>query len=292
MNPNQLAEVSNFVARLQADNTHNIPYFGTTIHEITEALQEWDANWQDRILLAHENEKLIGFIGVESDQELGRVWIHGPMVDHVDWHQIADDLYTRARANIIPPDIKSEELLGDGANINLKTLAERHDFSALKMADSLILNRSKQAALPQIPVEAPEITPTQYDAFIQLHDAIFPGTYYSGKQIVEKLNGQNKVFVAIENNTLQGYIYARMNTGTEGYIDFVGVAESARQRGIGTRLIITAIRWLFSFDAVQDVALTVFTDNQSAILLYKQLGFEHLRTMQGFRRFHQTTAFG
>jgi ribosomal protein S18 acetylase RimI-like enzyme len=83
---------------------------------------------------------------------------------------------------------------------------------------------------------------------------------------------------------VQGYIYARIDTGGDGYIDFLGVEESARRGGIGRRLITAATRWLLSFETVQEVALTVSSNNSAALALYTQLGYEHLYDVQAYRK--------
>jgi ribosomal protein S18 acetylase RimI-like enzyme len=79
-------------------------------------------------------------------------------------------------------------------------------------------------------------------------------------------------------------------TGGDGFIDFLGVEESVRRQGMGRRLITTATRWLLLFPAVQEVALTVYSRNSAALALYTQLGYEHLYTVQAYRKVVLPTA--
>jgi ribosomal protein S18 acetylase RimI-like enzyme len=123
-----------------------------------------------------------------------------------------------------------------------------------------------------------------HDAFIRLHETTFPDAYYLGRQVIAKLDDQNRAFIIADGDTLLGYLYARIDPGGDGYIDFLGVDESERRRGIGKRLITAATRWLVSVPGVRQVALTVNRSNTPAIALYTQLGYEQLYTLQAYRK--------
>jgi ribosomal protein S18 acetylase RimI-like enzyme len=283
MQPEQLNEVAAFIARLQAEPTHHVAYFGERADEIAQYIRELEPAGSDGFVLAYQDEKLVGLLGVEADPEVKRAWLHGPMVDHPDWDATADQLYQTACQEVIPDYAAMHELVGDIANVHLRSFAERHGFTPLPDSAAILrFRRHKLAALPR--AEAPELEPRHYDGFVRLHEATFPNTYYSGKQVIERLNAHNKVFIVSDGAVVQGYIYARVITGSEGFIDFLGVEKSARRRGMGRRLITAATRWLLSFPAVQEVALTVYSGNSAAIALYTQLGYEHLHTVQAYRK--------
>jgi GNAT superfamily N-acetyltransferase len=285
MRPTQLAEVAAFIARLQADSAHFIGYFGEREDDISVYIQELEPNGSDGFLLAHENDQLVGILGIEAEPEIGRAWIHGPMVDHADWHAIADSLYEAARQQIIPAFVNHHELFGDIANDNLRAFAARHGFTPLPdTAAVLRFERHQLSSLPHAEAAA-ELSPPYHEAFIQLHEATFPKTYYSGQQVIGRLNERGKAFIVTENESLLGYLYAQLDSGNEGYVDFLGVVESARRRGIGKRLIITATRWLLSSPGVQQVHLTVNGQNSAAISLYTGLGYSHLYTLQAYRKY-------
>ena len=283
MQPQQLDEVAAFVARLQADPAHHIGYFGEHEDDIAQYIRELEPAGTDGFLLAYEDEKLAGLLGMEADPEIKRAWLHGPMIDHADWNIIADQLYREACQHVIPTYVSIHELFGNIGNHYLRMFAERQGFTPLPdTAAVLRFKRHKLAALPV--TEAPELEPRYYEAFLQLHETTFPNTYYLGKQVIARLNAHNKVFIVADGDALQGYIYARIDTGGDGYIDFLGVEESARRQGIGRRLITAATHWLLSFPSVRQVALTVNGRNAAAIALYKQLGYEHLYTLQAYRK--------
>lgn len=51
-----------------------------------------------------------------------------------------------------------------------------------------------------------EITLDYYGDFKSLLDRVFPITYYSGREILDRLNEHRKLFIDIEENKLTGYI--------------------------------------------------------------------------------------
>jgi ribosomal protein S18 acetylase RimI-like enzyme len=283
MKPGHLAEVAAFVARLQADPTQHIGYFGEEAEETTVYIAQLEPAGMDGFVLAYDGDRLIGLFGVEADPEIGRAWLHGPLVDHADWHAVADQLYEAARQQVLPEYVTLEELLGDVANANLREFASRQGFAPLP--DTAAVLRFRRAMGDNLPMaSALDLTPEFHEAFIRLHERTFPGTYYMGKQIIAQLDDRHKAFIVAEDGALQGYLYGRIDTGGDGYIDFLGVEESARRRGIGRRLITAATRWLVSIPGVRQVALTVNGTNTPAIALYTYLGYEHLYTLQAHRK--------
>ncbi|NIV30621.1 MAG: hypothetical protein GWN58_14320, partial [Anaerolineae bacterium] len=51
-------------------------------------------------VLAFHDGRLVGAIGAEYDEELGRGWLHGPHVTAKDWEPIAEELVTRLLAEL------------------------------------------------------------------------------------------------------------------------------------------------------------------------------------------------
>lgn len=285
-NSRQSGRVAAFIARLQADKTHQIAYFGRDAAEIAAAIQTFDP--PDNVLLAYENDRLIGLLGIDTDADSQRAWLYGPMVDHVDWQTVADALYDAVlRLNVIPTFVHDEELFVDAANVNIANFAARHRFISDTPQASLRLDRHKLSSLPNIE-SATELMAQQYPLFVRLHDTLFPNTYYSGQQIIERLGERDKVFVFVARDiyvTPVGYIYAKIDAeATDGYIDFLGVMADFRRKGIAKRLLYTAINWLFSFPEIEAVALTVNAANSAALALYANLGFTHLQTLQSYRK--------
>jgi RimJ/RimL family protein N-acetyltransferase len=156
-------------------------------------------------------------------------------------------------------------------------------FVAARPADSPAANIPPQQLLPRL-------TPDAVDGFITLFDAIFPDTFYTGAQVVERLNTerlseQEQVFIYTEGDAVLGFCHASVNQGAnEGYIEFVGVAEQARRRGIARRLLQAAMHWLFEEQAMPKIGLTTGDDNVNAHALYQELGFQLEHTGLAYRK--------
>lgn len=280
--PNR-AHLAAFIAQLQADASGHIAFFGTQVDDIASDLGMFLDGKEGGFAIRYDGDQIVGFMGVEYDLEIGRAWIYGPLVKYQDWQEMADQLFAEVQTSVIPPEINACDMFIDVANTNAASFAERHGFERRPPAANLRLGREKSSSLPE--AEAPELSPDDHQAFVRLHEGTFPRTNHLGHQIIEQLDVRHKVFVARENGLLQGYIYAKIDPAAEnGYISFLGVDEPARRRGIGRRLIIAATRWLFTFPEISEVILTVNADNNAAMALYQQIGFEFLRTLVSFRK--------
>jgi ribosomal protein S18 acetylase RimI-like enzyme len=275
-----------FITRLQQQKEHYIGYFDTEESAIHVYIKNLEPDWQTTSLLAYKDDQLVGVIIAEYDLELSRAWIHGPMVeDQPNWHEIADQLYEKLMQEIIPKTITDYELYGGKANHNLATFAQRHQFPAKDPSVVLMFPRAKLETLPKI-TDIHQLTSKYYDQFKKLHTVIFPKTYYSGEQLLKQLDETNQIFIEIINNKLIGFIHIKVEKSLqEGYIEFVGVEESARGQGIGKKLVITALQWLFiTFSQISTVNLTVSQTNVSALAVYTKVGFEPVIYLQGYRK--------
>lgn len=119
------------------------------------------------------------------------------------------------------------------------------------------------------------ITENQY--FISTVKEFSPATE---KDHLSTIIAQNKahaiVFIAKVNNIIVGVIIFRASTlsrlahhGTFSiYID-----ANHRQKGIGTQLLQALIQWAENHPTIEKICLGVFSNNLSAIQLYKKMGF-------------------
>lgn len=90
---------------------------------------------------------------------------------------------------------------------------------------------------PVSPVETdPAIRLIRRGEYVRtLHNRLFPKAYYSGETLEEMaFAGQASLAVYREAGIVKGYIFYQADSG---YIDFIGVEETARNQGIGKRLI-------------------------------------------------------
>jgi len=277
-----LPEVSRFIAALNSQPEHHIAYYGNTPDEIEYyLLEEQTIPPEESYLLARSDGNLAGVIGLEYDLELGRAWIEGPLISIQDWKNLAELLYERI-VEIIPEGINDYELAGDTRNRKLEQFAAKHGYRTSGDAALLVFQPASLEHLPN--VSESRLTPGLADQFQDLHDKLFPGTYYNGKQLYQKIDSTHRVFVVSEAGRLLGYVFAYVSPEIgESGIDFIGVEQDQRKRGIGKRLLVTALHWIFSFSEVRVVSLAVDVENTAAVKLYQSSGFNYERTLRGYR---------
>lgn len=120
--------------------------------------------------------------------------------------------------------------------------------------------------------------------FIHLHDTLFPRAYYSGKEIIERINDDHKVYTSEDENGLDGYLYAEYNRQEkEGSIEFIGVDPDKRMKGIGRNLLEMAVHDLFVNSVANSIKLCVETANEKALSIYKKAGFKVERSLNFFK---------
>ncbi len=277
-----------FLAAMNIQEGHHIGYLGTDIPSILDDLADIPEPLHEAFLVADDKQtqKIIGTLGVDTDAEIGRAWLYGPFVDQPSstWNLVAEALYAKAMA-AIPSGIIEHELCIGTRNHRVEAFAKYHGFVPFSHSVSLSINRDRLLP-PHTAFEEPQpIEPQQHKAFIALQERLFPRTYYTGRQILDRVGDDAQVFVIDEGEGVVGHIFVRVSphVGT-GSIEFVGVSRSARRRGIGSRLVSTALAWVFAHESIDEISLTVSVANEAALALYKKLGFKRDKEIVGFRR--------
>lgn len=280
----ELEEVAYFVASLNTQPAHNISYFGTQADEILASLQEFTPPPTKSVLILRNGESIAGMFGFDADEDKRRAWLYGPLVaDETRWDEFAGMLY-HALLPRIPAAITDFEMVFDTRNHRAQHFASAQGFAQASEDVVLRFTRADSDSASMSDDGTP-LRESDYVGFTALHDRLFPRTYYSGQEIIKRLDEHSRVFVIHDAHELVGYVYAQVQPDFgEGYIDFIGVAEHARGVGFGTRLLQQAMRWVFSFDEVQEISLTVGAANQAAVRLYRKAGFTEERRIIAFRK--------
>jgi ribosomal protein S18 acetylase RimI-like enzyme len=277
-------ELIQFVARLNSNGTHHIGFFGEGEADIRASLDECLIPPAEGFRLAFDSNQLVGVFGVDADPEINRAWLFGPLVEHEDWHTVADQLYAEVLP-LISVDIRDYDLFCDVQNVNLQDFAVRHGFPL--HSENAVLTLAREQYKPSAKRQT-RITPYQkrfFKQFEKLHLALFPKAYFTARQIVEKIDERHQLFLAVERNHLFGYHFCKIEPESEsGYVDFIGIETSARGRGIGADLLAAGVDWMLSAPTTQKINLTVNADNTPARHLYETFGFVTDRVMRGYRK--------
>lgn len=232
---------------------------------------------EESFLAAWDGDQLVGVLGGDLTIERDRVWLWGPFISGADWSETAAALYTHYINHFQPQLIQLNQFL-NAANQQGRAFFLKQGFKEIKTSHVY------QALPPIQPIKDPnpEIIPPQWRSFIDLHEKTFPTTYYSGREIIERLGKKDKVFVQADGEYVIGYVYANVEP-SEGFIHFLAVQEEARGQGIGKGLLMTAVSWLFNKQKVSQIGLVV-DDQNNARRLYQHCGFELLHTGVGLRK--------
>ncbi|HAX68451.1 MAG TPA: GNAT family N-acetyltransferase [Anaerolineales bacterium] len=276
-----IEELVAFIVRLNDEPSNHIAFFGVGEADVRSALDECVIPISEGFRLANENEKLIGIFGVDADPEISRAWLLGPIIEHAQWQKIADELFSTILP-MIPEGIREQEIFCDVNNTHVRSFAEKHHFPPRAETAIFSLDRKtyiKQSASSNI-IDFQE---SYFAPFETLHNELFPNTYYTARQIVEKIDDQHRLLLAVEGERLLGYHFCKIESES-GYVDFIGMDSSARGRGIGASLLASGLDWMFASPTTARVNLTVNADNDSAQNLYKKFGFVCERITIGFRK--------
>jgi ribosomal protein S18 acetylase RimI-like enzyme len=280
----RIEELVRFVTRLNSDGTHHIGFFGEGEADVRASLAECLIPTADGFMLAYDDDQLIGVFGIDADPEINRAWLFGPLVEHDDWHTIANKLYEQV-LSVIPAGIRDHDLFCDEQNAHMQEFAERHGFALRSENAVMTLLRENYTPTAKNKSQIISYNEKFFDQLERLHKAVFPNAYFVARQMVEKINETHKLFLAIENENVLGYHFCKIDPEAEsGYVDFIGTDSAVRGRGIGADLLASGINWMLSAPSTKRINLTVNADNVPAVGLYKKFGFVTNRVMRGYRK--------
>ncbi|MBE4909876.1 GNAT family N-acetyltransferase [Bacillus luteolus] len=279
----EVVSVAKFISQINRIEESHIGYCGKDYLEVAHSLSEdvTDIPYNNSFLTVYDDEELIGVLGFDADLESNSAEVWGPFVKEDKW-DIVTSLWEKM-IELIPDEINSISMFPNKENRKVLQLA--NDLSFNRHSDQTILNFNRERTKELEEVSIIELTEDYYLELVQLHDNSFPNTYYSGQQIVNRLNDYRKVFIIVNDGQLCGYIYVEAEPSYgEASIEFFTVRESERGKGIGRILLTVALKWLFTIDSINSITLCVNSDNQNAINLYKKVGFQLIHELCFFTK--------
>jgi len=229
---------------------------------------------EEHIVIATAGGRVVGAIACDYDPEDGRVWMWGPYVVVDDWSVTATPMLDGFFATF-PREPARVDALTHVDNVRCHRFLLDHGFREAGMLHVYVAERaSRPGAQVESCGELDDRSDTQRRSFAELHDGVFPGTYFSGEQILERRDTDNRLHVCVDGDMVVGYIYSGVaEDGLEGFVHFVAVQESRRGSGLGRRLLCTALAWLFDEKKMPRVGLIVSDDLTNARGLYESVGF-------------------
>jgi GNAT superfamily N-acetyltransferase len=258
----ELDDIVAFVAAQQADPARRVSYVGEEAPGIRAELDGLVPPWAETV-------RMVG------------PWVDG---DGDAWTAVAVPLLDAALAQL-PASVTRYELCGDVANRRLAGLAASRGWAATEPNHVLVADADVIVGWPADEPGLRNATPADVAAIAPLHDAEFPGTYASARQLVDgQLDGSRVVLVADgEGGGLAGYAAGQVHGDGEGFVDFVVVAPSARGTGMGARLVAALGRRLLARASLGRVCLTVQDHRAPARALYARMGFRPDGSLVAYR---------
>ncbi len=275
----ELDELVALAVRCQRDPETSCAYLAESHAAIRDEILGVD-DWAIHTVVAREGDRLLGWLLAEIDDELGRVWWWGPFVEPGAFASVADSLLAVARERL-PAGIVEEEAVATPENVEMAAWCKRHGLVRQTASTILSIDRAPERVDGDANVRP--MIDRDHAAVIRLHDGLFPGTHYTGEQLVEGISGHDVLLVAVLDGEVVGYAAAELQPDGSGYLDFVGVDPDRRGVHLGDALVRSACRALLERGA-SHVHLTVREDNEAARRLYDGLGFQVDETLLPYRR--------
>ncbi|GAK09804.1 acetyltransferase, GNAT family [Geomicrobium sp. JCM 19038] len=271
--PASVRELSNFLATMNNQPKHHIGFCGEDSSEIYDTLVNdfSDLPFEESFVVAYKENAIVGALGLDIDLPRGVADVWGPFI-HEEEMGLAVELWNQLIQNV-PKEVSKFSFFINKENTFVKQFAI--DRKGIERGSDLVLQRTRESFSKQEVQVEPYMNP-YCDSFSDLHNQLFPNTYYDGQTIHNRLNDDNQLIVVTENeSTIQGYVYFEASPKhSEGTIEYVGVAEAFRKQGVAKRLIRCALNELFSYESINEITICVEADHQAAIALYQSVGFE------------------
>jgi len=281
-----IREVASFISALNQQAGHHVGYCGEQAEEIEETLMNEfsELALNDSVFVAYHNNEISGVIGFDVDVEKRQADVWGPFIkNEQDWLTIAIPLWNTG-VKMIKDHVDTLFGFYNVKHGNAKQLMEK--VNGINKGNHIVLCAHRSDSTSRLMNnDYFDLIPELYSSFITLHDAAFPNTYYSGQEIIDRLDSDNRVLVAVTSDRkLQGYCYVISEPEFhEGTIEFIAVSPAYRKQGIGADLIKSALDYLFMEKQIEETTLCVAANNVQAVNVYLKAGFVLKHELASYR---------
>ena len=263
-------ELSLFLAEMNGHKESHIGYCGEVPNEIFQTLQEDFTleNGETSFVIARDDTgEIVAAMGIDMDASSAEVWGPFNKAASID---IQDHLWNMLRE--VYPYIDTYTFFINKENLRQQVYMDV--IGAEKKGEHTKLLIKKDAFESVLEIKSTDFAPEDQEAFEQLHQELFPGTYYNGSTIVERLNKENKLRVLKGAfNELQGYTYVEIDPEVgEASLEYIGISHAFRHKGLGTLLLKETLAEIFSHSNIEEIALVVENTNSPAHAMYKKAG--------------------
>lgn len=276
--PEDLRALSGFVARANAlpagQSLHCAANTPAAVRAALRVEETFPEGWEQAFVVAEAGE-IIAALGCQLDAEHTRGWLWGPWVEEgVAWHHVAPALLDALLARLPRSVRRVEAFLHAENRAGLRFLQSRGG-SLGTLTHLYVAPRTAWTPDATAPEPFPLLRAAHEVGFARLHAESFPA---SGSTPAEELlagrDDEHAIFAASDSLRVLGYVCASVNHAPhEGFIEYLAVRPAARGRGLGARLVATALRWVFEERGLPQAALCVSEWRGNARRLYEAAGF-------------------
>lgn len=265
------SEIATFIASINSVDKSYVGYCGTDPVEIESAMRSFDIPLDDAFILERVSGRVAALLGFDIDPSESEAEVWGPFAESEQWQEIATALWEKGRKNLTG-SIKKMNFFFGSNNRNGIEFAQRLGAEKRSENSILVLSAPQNCRLDKKIL--PCLSAEQKNAFVDLHDSLFPTAYLSGKEIYDLVDKNNKIFMLEEDRELAGYIFVEVKPAHhESTIHFFGVNQKFRGQGFGQQLLSSGVSFILGFDQIQKITLCVESQNREAIQLYERIGF-------------------
>ena len=276
--PDDLRVLAGFVARLNAvpasQSLHCAADTAAAVRAALRAEEIFPDGWERAFVLAEAGE-IVAAAGCQLDAERTRGWLWGPWTEEPrGWQTLAPALLDALFARL-PRTVRRVEAFLHAENRAGLRFLQTQGGSMGTLTHLYVAPRATWQPVSATMEPLPHLRPAHEVGFARLHAETFPA---SGSTPAEELlagrDDEHVVFAATDGLRVLGYVCASVNTAPrEGFVEYLAVRPTARGRGLGARLVETALRWIFEGRRLPQAALCVSEWRGNARRLYEAAGF-------------------
>lgn len=280
--PGDLPSLAAFIARMNAKPASQSLYCAADstagVRSALRNAEDCPGGWEHSFAVGVQTDgEIVAALGCQFDPERTFGWLWGPWVNRMpgDWTACAPDMFDRLLKQL-PPTVRRLEAFLHAENASARRFLQARGFTTgilthIYVRPRVGWNGSDEAA----PGGHTLLRPAHEVAFARLHVETFPaGASTPADDLLAGRDDEHAIFAATDGLRLLGYVCVSVNRAPrEGFIEYLAVKPAARGRGIGARLLQTALRWTFEDRRLPQAALCVSEWRGGARRLYEQAGF-------------------
>ncbi len=262
---NQLDAAVAFALALNAKQENHSSYLSGRSDLVILDFQEAIAN--NRLFLALENDLIIGLLNTYPLPHLSRADTTILIKEGLPYEDIAHHLFRLARAENHPSSHYSFFFSIHNKRLKKYLLSINAYQEVTEYGLRYFIKNSEPLVDYQL------IEEKDYEDWKRTFNEIFPSIYKTPEEILSQLRVKSQVLIYKTDHQIAGFCVLQINEKSS-VIEMLGVVELYRRRGIARQMLKQVKCFLASLYDNKEVKLIVDTDNQNALKLYFDEGFE------------------